>query len=188
MPLQLWYKVLATWIAGASDTSLPRQTLVSLCHPLSPSSSCLPLSTEDSLGPGLITADLTNRSEGCLPASILSEVVHLLSSLLSSVTDALISYANLHYDNSDINWAKEEREERRTCLNYCSCHICWGWNLDAQMHLIKWKRPLLPKLNTYNFLDRMVYLWVTCSSKSDKTLLSMFTEVTAMYQMVGHNR
>lgn len=73
--------------------------VVLLTPPLSHTSSCLLLSAQDSLGSGLATVDLTGTQE--LSLSILSKVVNLLSSPLSSLTDVLISYANLHSANCD---------------------------------------------------------------------------------------
>lgn len=120
LPLRSWFTVGALWIAAASETGPPRQTLAPLCRALSHTSSCLPLSAEDGLGPGLVTVDLTDTSERCLSASILSKVVNLLSSLLSSVTDALISYANLR-TVCQLWYCRSKMPRTRKCIRILQC-------------------------------------------------------------------
>ena len=103
---QLWF-TLVPWIAGASETHPPRQTLLNSWHVLSHISCRFSLSAEDGLEPSLVTVDLPDRSVRCLSASIQSKVVNLLSSVPRSVADWLTDgYANLHFASCDTDWVK----------------------------------------------------------------------------------
>lgn len=90
-----WFTAADSRTAAASESSRPKQTLTLPRCALYRTSSALQLSAEDGLGPGLVTVDLTDASERCLSASILSKVVNLLSSALSPMHRSAVQTCTL---------------------------------------------------------------------------------------------